>query len=71
MLKLTTATFSAVAFVAACVFAPDSVPLVGSAAKVAACVFAPDSVPLVGSAAKVATEFPLQERQPEKTQAFV
>lgn len=52
MLKLTTATFSAVA-------------------SVAACVFAPDSVPLVGSAAKVATEFPLQERQPEKTQAFV
>ena len=52
MLKLTTATFSAVA-------------------SVAACVFALDSVPLVGSAAKVATEFPLQERQPEKTQAFV
>lgn len=35
MLKLTTATFSAVASVAACVFALDSVPLVGSAAKVA------------------------------------
>lgn len=48
-----------------------AVASVAFVAFVAACVFALDSVPLVGSAAKVATEFPLQERQPEKTQAFV